>query len=221
MYETAKRSLAFTVVTGGLLLTGTAYAQADAAVGLGAHAPRPSAYVRYDDAQARTDAVQNDRDAALAAAQQEPGAMSAPDAQAPAEASDSDSDAQQEPQADAPDAQAPDSDAQQAPDPDAQGPDGVEGPDAWGSGSDCGCYPPPPPPPTHCGCYPPPPPPCKCPPPPPPPCKCPPPPHHHHPKPPPVLADTGSSDTLPVLGAGLALLGGAGLVFASRRRQSR
>jgi hypothetical protein len=35
MYDMAKRSLAFTVATGGLLLTGTGYAPADAAVSLG------------------------------------------------------------------------------------------------------------------------------------------------------------------------------------------
>jgi hypothetical protein len=35
MYDMAKRSLAFTVATGGLLLTGTGYAPADAAVGFG------------------------------------------------------------------------------------------------------------------------------------------------------------------------------------------
>jgi len=36
MYDMAKRSLAFTVATGGLLLTGTGYAPAEAAVGFGA-----------------------------------------------------------------------------------------------------------------------------------------------------------------------------------------
>ncbi len=42
MYDMAKRSLAFTVATGGLLLTGTGYAPAQAAVGFGA-LPGPSA----------------------------------------------------------------------------------------------------------------------------------------------------------------------------------
>src|SRR6266567_2909581 len=37
MYDLAKRSLAFTVATGGLLLTGTAYSPALAAVGVGAN----------------------------------------------------------------------------------------------------------------------------------------------------------------------------------------
>ena len=36
MYDMAKRSLAFTVATGGLLLTGTGYTPAEAAVGFGA-----------------------------------------------------------------------------------------------------------------------------------------------------------------------------------------
>ncbi|MBS2961944.1 chaplin [Actinocrinis puniceicyclus] len=44
MYDMAKRSLAFTVATGGLLLTGTGYAPAEAAVGFGAATdPAPGA----------------------------------------------------------------------------------------------------------------------------------------------------------------------------------
>jgi hypothetical protein len=50
MYDMAKRSLAFTVATGGLLLTGTGYAPADAAVGFGSF-PGP--------AQAQGSAVAN------------------------------------------------------------------------------------------------------------------------------------------------------------------
>ena len=41
MYDLAKRSLAFAVATGGLLLTGTAFSPALAVVGSGAH-PGPA-----------------------------------------------------------------------------------------------------------------------------------------------------------------------------------
>ena len=76
MYDSAKRSLAFTVATGGLLLTGTAYTPALAATGLSA-----------PQGQAQAQGVQNDASASASspvntAGSQSDAAQSAPEGRA-------------------------------------------------------------------------------------------------------------------------------------------